>query len=39
LNAGGILERSRIRGVVGITPKASVRVRVDDGSIEIQGRP
>jgi hypothetical protein len=38
LNAGGITEHSRLRGVVGATPKASVKVKVDDGSIEIDGR-
>jgi hypothetical protein len=38
-SAGGIIEGSRIRGVVGSTPKASVKVRVDDGSIEIVEKP
>ena len=37
LNAGGIIERSRLRGVVGASPKTSVTVKVDDGPIEIQG--
>jgi hypothetical protein len=39
MTAGGVIDGSRLRGVVGANPKASVKVRVDDGSIEIGEKP
>jgi hypothetical protein len=38
VNVGGIIERSKIRGIIGATSRTSVRARVDAGSIEIEAK-
>ena len=39
IKAGGLIERSRVQGVIGATPRTWVRVRADERSIRIEEKP